>query len=93
LRWGILDLFDLVYCSGDEGMIKPDPAVYHSTLNRLGVLPHEAVFIDDTASHVMTARSLGIHGIEFSNAQKLLRELDRLLTCQKITRAKSTTTL
>ena len=78
--WGIFDLFDVVYCSGDEGMIKPDPAVYSATLNRLGVLPREAVFIDDTAGHVKAARSLGIHGIEFSNARQLARELDRLLT-------------
>ena len=78
--WGIFDLFDVVYCSGDEGMIKPDPAAYNSTLNRLGVLPHEAVFIDDTAGHVKAAQSLGIHGIEFSNARQLALELDSLLT-------------
>lgn len=81
--WGIFDLFDVVYCSGDEGMIKPNPAVYNTTLNRLDVLPHEAVFIDDTPGHVRAAQSLGIHGIEFSNAQKLVRKLDSLLTCQK----------
>ena len=46
--WGILDLFNVVYCSGDEGMAKPQPAVYNSTLKRLGTSPHEAVFIDDT---------------------------------------------
>ena len=81
--WGILDLFNVVYCSGDEGMIKPDPAVYHATLNRLGTLPHEAVFIDDTIGHVKAAQSLGIHGIEFTNAEQLALELDGLLTLQK----------
>jgi putative hydrolase of the HAD superfamily len=86
--WGILDLFDVVYCSGDEGMIKPDPAVYHATLNRLGILPHEAVFIDDTIGHVKAAQSLGIHGIEFTNAEQLELELDALLTLQKNSHAK-----
>lgn len=81
--WGIFDLFDVVYCSGDEGMIKPDPAVYNSTLNRLGILPREVVFIDDTAGHVNAAQSLGIHGIEFTNAEQLELELDGLLTLQK----------
>jgi len=80
--WGILDVFDVVYCSGDEGMIKPDPAVYHATLNRLGILPHEAVFIDDTIGHVKAAQSLGIDGIEFTNAEQLELELDALLTLQ-----------
>ena len=86
--WGILDLFDVVYCSGDEGMIKPDPVVYNSTLNRLAILPHEAVFIDDTIGHVKAAQSLGIHGIEFKNAEQLGLELNRLLTAQKNSRAK-----
>jgi len=81
--WGILDLFDVVYCSGDEGMIKPDPAVYILTLKRLGILPHEAVFIDDTIGHVKTAQSLGIHGIEFTNAEQLGLKLNRLLNVQK----------
>ena len=81
--WGIFDLFDVVYCSGDEGMIKPDPAVYISTLNRLGILPHEAVFIDDTIGHVKAAQSLGIHGILFTESEQLELELNRLLTVQE----------
>ena len=81
--WGILDLFNVVYCSGDEGMAKPQPAVYNSTLKRLGTSPHEAVFIDDTIGHVKAAQSLGIHGIWFANAKQLKRELDCLLSLQK----------
>lgn len=80
--WGILELFDVVFCSGDEGLIKPDPAVYNLTLKRLGVLPHEAVFIDDTGGHVEAAQKLGIHGIIFTNAAELEQELNPLLTFQ-----------
>ena len=78
--WGILDLFNVLYCSGDEGMVKPQPAVYHSTLKRLGALPHEAVFIDDTIGHVKAAQSLGIHGILFTESEQLKLDLSRLLT-------------
>jgi len=81
--WGILGLFNVVYCSGDEGMVKPQLAVYNSTLKRLGISPHEAVFIDDTIGHVKAANSLGIHGIWFTNAKQLRRELDCLLSLQK----------
>jgi len=77
--WGIRDLFDVIYCSGDEGRVKPDPAVYLATLDRLGVRPDEAVFIDDTAGHVAAARVLGIHGIVFSDARRLERDLNTLL--------------
>jgi len=78
--WEILDLFDVVYCSGDEGMAKPDPAVYNLTLKRLGTLPHEAIFIDDTIDHVKAAQSLGIHAILFTESEQLELELNRLLT-------------
>ena len=77
--WGIIELFDVIFCSGDEGLIKPDPAVYNLTLQRLGVLPHEAVFIDDTVGHVEAAQKLGIHGIIFTNAAALTRELKHFL--------------
>jgi putative hydrolase of the HAD superfamily len=78
--WEIFDLFYLVYCSGDEGMAKPDPAAYNSTLKRLGVLPHEAIFIDDTIGHVKAAQSLGIHAILFTESERLKLELNCLLT-------------
>jgi putative hydrolase of the HAD superfamily len=77
---GILDLFEVVYCSGDEGRIKPDPVAYNSTLMRLGVLPRETVFIDDTIGHVEAARSLGLFGIWFKSARQLERDLNRVLT-------------
>ena len=78
--WKILDLFDVVYCSGDEGMAKPEPAVYNLTLKRLGALPHETIFIDDTIGHVKAAQSLGIHAILFTESAQLELELNRLLT-------------
>ena len=71
--------FDVVFCSGEEGRVKPDPTVYLTTLDRLGVRPAEAVFIDDTEGHVTAARALDIHGMVFSNAQRLERDLKSLL--------------
>ena len=66
--WKILHLFDLVFCSGDEGVIKPDPTAFKITLERLGVKPGESIFIDDTQEHVDAARGLGINGIVFTSA-------------------------
>ena len=77
--WKIHDLFDVVFCSGDEGMIKPDPAVFRLTLERLGTDPGEAVFIDDTPEHVEAARKLGIHGIVFTTAEALNKDLIKVL--------------
>ncbi len=77
--WDILDLFDVVFCSGDEGVVKPDPAAFEITLERLGVVPEKAVFVDDTRGHVEAARSLGIRGILFTSAEALASRLDDLL--------------
>lgn len=77
--WKMLDLFDVVFCSGDEGVVKPEPAAFNITLQRLGAEPEEAVFIDDTLEHVEAARKLGLHGILFTTAEALEAELDGLL--------------
>lgn len=77
--WGLLELFDVVFCSGDEGVIKPDPRAFQMTLNRLNVRPEEAVFIDDTREHVEAAQALGLHGIVFTDANALADELSRVL--------------
>jgi putative hydrolase of the HAD superfamily len=77
--WGVLDRFDVVFCSGDEGVVKPDPAAFEITLERLGVKPKESVFIDDTMQHVEASRKLGLHGILFTTAEALEKELDGLI--------------
>jgi putative hydrolase of the HAD superfamily len=78
--WGILDLFEVVFCSGDEGVVKPDPASYRQVLERLHIAAREAVFIDDTFSHVTAARAQGLHGIHFKTAKALKIELGKLIT-------------
>ena len=77
--WNILYLFDTVFCSGDEGVVKPDPAAFEITLRRLKVEPEQAVFIDDTDEHVVASRKMGIRGILFTTAGLLEEELTGLL--------------
>lgn len=76
-EWGIVDLFDVVFCSGDEGVAKPDRAAFELTLERLGVAPEEALFIDDAPENVEAAAALGLHTILFTDAEELEQELKR----------------
>jgi putative hydrolase of the HAD superfamily len=78
--WGILDLFDVVFCSGDEGVKKPDPAAFQIALERLGIAPQETIFIDDTPGHVRAAEALGVRGVLFTTAEALAEELNTMLT-------------
>jgi HAD superfamily hydrolase (TIGR01509 family) len=77
--WKIHHLFDVVFCSGDEGIVKPDPAAFQIVLQRLDVEPEEAVFIDDTIDHVLAARMHGLRGIRFTTTESLEVELGLLL--------------
>ena len=66
-------------CSGDEGVAKPDPAIFRLTVKRLGVEPGKAVFIDDSPGHVQAARELGLRAIHFTTAEALEQELSNVL--------------
>ncbi|WP_280704253.1 MULTISPECIES: HAD-IA family hydrolase [Kitasatospora] len=61
-RAGLLDLVDTLVLSCEVGCAKPDPRIYELTLYRLACTPTDALFIDDTPSHVITARALGLAG-------------------------------
>jgi FMN phosphatase YigB (HAD superfamily) len=56
---------------------KPSPAIYRATLERLGLAPAEAVYIDDIAEYAEAARRLGMDAIRFENPAQLRVELVR----------------
>jgi putative hydrolase of the HAD superfamily len=91
--WGIKELFDVVFCSGDEGLVKPDAAAYQMVLDRLTVEAEEAVFIDDTLDHVLAARMLGLQGVLFTTAEELEAQLAELLERQDDEQVQSSTTV
>ena len=67
--------FDVHVWSYQLRMAKPDPAIYHHTLAKLGTPPQETLFIDDKIENIAAARALGIHAFQFSTADKLRAEL------------------
>jgi putative hydrolase of the HAD superfamily len=70
-----LDIFDTVVISALEGVAKPDLAIYQRVLERVGVSPEEAIFVDDWRPNVRAARKLGMTGIHFRGLRHLRREL------------------
>ena len=70
-----LGLFTLCVFSGEVRLIKPDPAIFRYTLEKLGAQPSEALFVDDRLSNVTIARSLGLEAIQFTTLPKLNRAL------------------
>ncbi|MDB5677491.1 HAD family phosphatase [Sphingomonas bacterium] len=64
-----------VVVSGDEKLVKPDAAIYRLALERFGLEPEEAVFIDDNVANVVGANALGIHALLFTGEPKLRTDL------------------
>jgi len=63
-RLAIDELFDLVIDSCEEGVRKPDPAIFRTALERLEVAdPARAMFLDDFEGNVLAARALGMQAI------------------------------
>lgn len=60
--WKISDAFDLIVVSAEEGLLKPDPAIYRLALSRLGIRANEALFIDDVEANIEGAKYVGIRG-------------------------------
>jgi epoxide hydrolase-like predicted phosphatase len=77
--WKIGDAFDHLVISAEVGYKKPSPEIYRIVLEKIGCQPEEAVFIDDDARNIETARQLGIHGIHFQDPDQALNELNDLL--------------
>jgi epoxide hydrolase-like predicted phosphatase len=71
--------FDVYVNSAYVGLRKPDPAIFHLTLDQLGVAPQQAIFLDDSLRNVDSARELGIHIIQFLDPVTSLAELEVML--------------
>lgn len=73
-------LFDAVVYSAQVGLAKPDPRVFHLILDKLKVLPSEAIFIDDSLANVEAALALGMTALRFTDTENLKEELRHHVT-------------
>jgi putative hydrolase of the HAD superfamily len=65
---GLFEYFDPIIISGDFGYRKPDPRLYQTALDRLGVYPDEAIFIgNDRYRDVFGAQQVGMKTIQFAS--------------------------
>lgn len=70
-RFAFLTTFRDVLVSGEEGMIKPNPAIYEALLTRNGLAAEDCIFIDDSVANVDAAAALGIDAIHFTGPETL----------------------
>lgn len=71
----MFDRFGGVVVSGDEKLVKPDPAIYALALERFRLEAARTVFVDDNLANVAGAREAGLIGLHFIDEPTLRREL------------------
>jgi epoxide hydrolase-like predicted phosphatase len=73
------EYFDESILSGEVGLVKPEHKIYQLACDRLGILPAEAVFIDDSEHNVTAAEDIGMVGVHFKSVTDLKAQLARVL--------------
>ena len=71
----LFDRFRGFVISGDERLMKPDPAIYRLALDRFGIAAEQAFFIDDKRENAQAAAAIGIVGHHFTDAARLRDDL------------------
>jgi 2-haloacid dehalogenase len=71
----IFDRFRDIIVSGTEKLAKPDPVIFRLSIDRFGIDPAGALFVDDVAANVAAAEAVGIAGHHFSAADRLEHHL------------------
>jgi 2-haloacid dehalogenase len=74
-RFEFLDWFDGLLVSGEERIIKPDPAIFELLLDRFGLDPGSTFYVDDSEVNVAAAAALGLDAVRFTGPEQLRRDL------------------
>jgi putative hydrolase of the HAD superfamily len=77
---GIADCFDIFVTSAEVGVMKPNPRIYQVALERLGLSPPEAIFVDDFIENVEAARRLGMEALHFTDPVQARGQLEEWLS-------------
>jgi 2-haloacid dehalogenase len=73
-----LSLFEDKIISGEHHLVKPDPAIFHLTLQRIQRKAEECLFIDDSLANIEAANALGFQTIHYHSPTQLRSALQTL---------------
>lgn len=75
---GLHEAFDVVLCSAELRLVKPDPTIFRHAAEAIGQPPEACFFADDLAVNVEGARSTGMRAAVFTSRAELEAELRAL---------------
>jgi 2-haloacid dehalogenase len=73
----VFDHFTDIIVSGEEKMMKPDPAIYQLAVRRFGLAPGEGLFVDDRLENAEASTANGFIGHHFKDAATLRIDLEQ----------------
>jgi 2-haloacid dehalogenase len=74
-KYDFMSCFRGIVVSGHEGVMKPDPGIFHILLRRYSIDPTATLFIDDVAKNVRAGEAMGLTGHIFTTAEALRQDL------------------
>jgi putative hydrolase of the HAD superfamily len=81
---GVFGGFDPIVLSHEVGLRKPDEDIYRYALDLLGIMPNEAIFIDDTPEWAEGARRIGIPTVIAKGTAQIIQSIDEILQQNKL---------
>ena len=74
-------IFEVVVDSARVGVRKPEPAIFHLTLERLGggLGFEDCVLVDDGERNCASARELGMRVVRFADTERAIAEIEEAL--------------
>ena len=73
---GLADYFSCFVCADQVGVMKPEPLIYQTALNLLGVSAEESLYVDDYAVEADGARNLGFTAFHICRDTKPAQDWD-----------------
>ena len=71
--------FDGLLISGEDKLIKPDPAIYQLAIKRFNLDPYKSVFIDDKIENIQAAKNLNFNTIHLTNPKTIEIDIRKYL--------------
>jgi putative hydrolase of the HAD superfamily len=78
-RYRFSEICDFIIYSHEEGIVKPEKAIFELMCQRLNLQPSEIVFLDDVEITVNAARELGIQAILFRETAQAIADIEACL--------------
>jgi len=78
--YSFLKKFDGLLISGEDKLIKPDPAIYQLAVKRFELDPHKTVFIDDKLENIESAKKLNFNTIHLIDPTTIETDIKKFLS-------------